>query len=82
MFLIKQCSSPRYKGPVLSICGGCHPEGFIVARFYNFKYIANNHGNNNHNNDKNNNKLSSYKTFHLHNLLSNVSFLVSNFLFF
>ena len=58
LFLTKQCWSPRYKVPVLSTCGGCHPEGFIVASFYNFKYIANNHGNNN-NNDTNNNKLSS-----------------------
>ena len=37
LFLTKQCWSPRYKVPVLSTYGGCHPEGFIVASFYNFK---------------------------------------------
>ena len=58
LFLTKQCWSPRYKVPVLSKCEGCHPEGFIVASFYNFKHIANNHDNNK-NNDSNNNKLSS-----------------------
>ena len=54
----KQCWSPRYKVPVLSTCGGSHLEGFIVASFYNFEYIANKHDNNN-NNDSNNNKLNS-----------------------
>ena len=59
LFLTKQCWSSRYKVPVLAIlpiCGGCHPEGFIIARFSNFKHIANNHDNNK-NNDANNNKL-------------------------
>ena len=62
LLLTKQCWSPRYKVPVLSTCGGCHPEGFIVTSFYNFKYIANNHNNN----DSNNNKLCSCISFHLH----------------
>ena len=46
LFLTKQCWSPRYKAPVLSTRGGCHPEGFIVTNFYNFRYIAINHDNN------------------------------------
>ena len=66
LFLTKQCWSARYKVPVLSTCVGCRSEGFIVASFYNFKYIANNHDNNNNNNDTNNNKLSSYINFHLY----------------
>ena len=37
----------------IHICGGCHPEGFIVASFYNLSK-ANNHYNNNNNNDNNN----------------------------
>ena len=40
---------------IIYICGGCHPEGFIVASFYNLN-IANNQYNNN--NDSNN--ISSY----------------------
>ena len=40
---------------IIYICGGCHPEGFIVASFYNLN-IANNKYNNN--NDSNN--ISSY----------------------
>ena len=40
LFLTKQCWFPSYKVPVLSTCGGCLPEGFIVASFYNFKYMA------------------------------------------
>ena len=73
LFLTNQCWSPRYKVPVLSTCGGCHPEWFFVASFYSFKYIANNHDHNNYNNDTNNNKLSSCKTFHLHNFFFPVS---------
>ena len=46
LLLTKQCWSPRYKVSVLSTCGGCHPKGFIVASFYNFKHIANNYYNN------------------------------------
>ena len=40
---------------IIYICGGCHPEGFIAASFYNLN-IANSHYNNN--NDSNN--ISSY----------------------
>ena len=39
LFITKQCWSPTYKVPVLFTCGGCCPEGFIAASFYNFKYI-------------------------------------------
>ena len=66
-FLTKQCWSLRFKVSVLSTSGGCHPEGFIVASFYNFKYIADNHDNNNSINDTNNNKFSSCINFDLHN---------------
>ena len=38
LFLTKQCWSPRYKVTVLFVCGGCHPEEFIVASFYNLKH--------------------------------------------
>ena len=37
---------------IIHICGGCQPEGFVVASFYKLN-IANNHYNNN-NKDKNN----------------------------
>ena len=53
LFLTKQCWFPRYKVPLLSTCGRCHPEGFIVASLYNFKHIANNNDNNK-NDDANN----------------------------
>ena len=67
MFLTKRCWYPRQKVHALSsTCGRCHPEGFIVASFYGFKYIAKNHANNVNNNDTNNNKLSSCINFHLH----------------
>ena len=38
LFLTKQCWSPRYKVSVLSVCGGCHPKGFIIASFYNSQH--------------------------------------------
>ena len=34
LFLTMQYWSPRYEVSVLSICGGFHPEEFIVASFY------------------------------------------------
>ena len=40
---------------IIYICGGCHPEGFIVANFYNLN-IANNQ----HNNNNDSNNISSY----------------------
>ena len=80
LFLTKQCWFPRYKVPVLSTCGGCHPEGFIVASFYNFKYIANSHDNNN-NNDTNNNKLSGCINFYLHYFYFPVSIFLCQFSF-
>ena len=40
-----QCWFPRHKLPVLSTCGVCHQEGFIVTSFYNLKHIPNNHYN-------------------------------------
>ena len=55
LFLTKQCWCPRYKVSVLFIYEGYHPEGFIVASFYNLN-IANNHYNNN---DNDNNNISS-----------------------
>ena len=58
LFLTEQCWSPRHKLSVLSTSGACHPEGFILASYYNLTYIANNHDINNNNNDENNNKLS------------------------
>ena len=60
--LTKQCYSARYKVSVLSTCGGCHSEGFVVAIFYNFKYLANNHDKKSNNNDTNS-KLSSRVKF-------------------
>ena len=80
LFLTKQCWYPRYKVPVLFKCGGCHPEEFIIASFYNFKYIANNHDNNSDNNDTNN-KLRSCTNFHLHNFYFPVSISCINFIF-
>ena len=80
--LTKQCWSPRCRVSVLSICGGCHPEGFIVASFYNLKYIANSHYNNNNNNDNNNIKLASCINFYLHNFYFPVSILLCQFSFF
>ena len=89
LFLSKQCWFPRYKVPVLSTCGGCHPEGFIVASFYDFKYIVNNHdnnynnnSNNNNNNNTNNDKLGSCINFYLHNFYFPVSILLCQFSFF
>ena len=38
LFLTKQCWFLRYKVSALPICGGCHPEGFIVASFYDLKH--------------------------------------------
>ena len=38
LFLTKQCWSRRYKVSVLSVCGECHLEGFIVASFYRLKH--------------------------------------------
>ena len=81
LFLTKQCWSHRYKVPVLSTCGGCHPKGFIVASFYNFKYITNNHDNNNNDNDTNN-KLSSCVNFHLYKFYCSVSNFLCQFSFF
>ena len=73
----------QIQSTVLSTCGGCHPEGFIIASFYNFKYIANNHDNNNNDNDDaNNNKLSSCINFHLHNFYFPVSIFLCQFSFF
>ena len=77
----KQCWSPRYKVPVLSTCGGSHLEGFIVASFYNFEYIANKHDNNN-NNDSNNNKLNSCINFHPHNFYFSVWIFLCQLAFF
>ena len=37
-FLIKQCWFPRNKVSALWECGGCHPEGLIVDRFYHVCY--------------------------------------------
>ena len=51
-------NSVCHKLSVLSTSGACHPEGFILASYYNLTYIANNHDINNNNNDENNNKLS------------------------
>ena len=62
LFLTKQCYSARYKVSVLSTCGGCHSEGFVVAIFYNFKYLANNHDKKSNDNDTNS-KLSSRVKF-------------------
>ena len=66
---------------VLPTCRGCHPEAFIAASFYNFKYIANNH-NNNDNNDTNTNKISSCINFHLHKFYCPVSTFLYHFCFF
>ena len=78
MFVTKQCWSPRYKISVLSTYGGCHPEGFTVASFCNFNYIANNHDNNSNNNDTNN-KLSSCINFHQHIFYFSVSIFLHQF---
>ena len=78
LFLTKQCWSLRYKVSVLSTSVGCHPEGFIVASFYNFKYIAENHDNNNSITDTNNNKFSSSINFHLHNFYCPMSTMFFN----
>ena len=40
LFLTKQSWSPRYKVFVLSTCGRCHPERFMVASFYNLKHSS------------------------------------------
>ena len=59
LFITKRCWSPGYNVSVLSTCGVCHPEGFIVASFYNLNHTASNHGNNNNSNDNNSNEPSS-----------------------
>ena len=66
--LTSKCWSSRYKCPVSFTCGGCHPDEFIAAWFFNFKRMAKNYDNNNKINDTNNKKLSSFINFHRHNL--------------
>ena len=82
----KQCWSPSYKVPILSTCGGCNPEGFIVANFFNLKYIGNNHDddddNNNNNNNTHNNKLSSCIYFHVLSVYFPVSIFLCHSSFF